>query len=616
MRPVLVVVAGLVGLSEAFFVSMNGSDNSDGLTPATAWRSMRKASFEVSRSNNTESIEILIERGGLWLNDPLHVMTTGNQVTVGSYGNTSLPQPLLQHSRGLSVNSCCIKVDNASSPVVISDLHLSGCATGIMINPLANGVGSNLLIESNVFLDIRTPFVNYNPANPVWATAVVLGSGSFSNTTIRNNVAGRIDTFFNSLGVSNGLLLDSNTVQGCSGNCYNLGRGSQMILQNSVMLRDASDRLFLYGTTDVIVGTISGYNALLNNDFNARGEYQGGPDGCAFDLETSAAGFVVHGNTFYRSWGAGIMIFGHATTSHNITISSNVFAFAGCVQNRDDKGGIAVMCPNNQKPSGQLLNNTFFTCPGVPAIYSNPNVPGCADDLVMKGNTINGSIHVVEMPQVTFEPPPPTSTSPTGRFPVKAVCTTLGAVLRYTTDGSKPSENSPVIPASGISLPWPGPVTVVNVRAFKEGMIPSVTNGAIIELNYILGREATPQTGPNGVILSQLSGRLDEVILNDQGNVTVYGWVYDPYLFGDPSSVVVEVDFKPVFASLANIPRPDLAPNPNHGFYFNLPKASAIQLQSNGTHVLQVKAIGTPSAENGLPLPLRFQQVVCSGRLC
>ena len=38
--------------------------------------------------------------------------------------------------------------------------------------------------------------------------------------------------------------------------------------------------------------------------FNQRGEYQGGPDGCAFDFETSAEAFQVVGNMFYRSWGA------------------------------------------------------------------------------------------------------------------------------------------------------------------------------------------------------------------------------------------------------------------------------------------------------------------------
>jgi hypothetical protein len=70
----------------------------------------------------------------------------------------------------------------------------------------------------------------------------------------------------------------------------------------SVFLRDMSTRLFMYGTTDIIVGGLKGTgNKVINTDFNARGEYQGGPDGCAFDFETGATGFEITGNYFYRS---------------------------------------------------------------------------------------------------------------------------------------------------------------------------------------------------------------------------------------------------------------------------------------------------------------------------
>ena len=52
------------------------------------------------------------------------------------------------------------------------------------------------------------------------------------------------------------------------------------------------------------MGSLSGDNRMVNNDFNARGEYTGGPDGCAFDFETAATGFLIANNTFYRSSGA------------------------------------------------------------------------------------------------------------------------------------------------------------------------------------------------------------------------------------------------------------------------------------------------------------------------
>ena len=226
--------------------------------------------------------------------------------------------------------------------------------------------------------------------------------------------------------------LDSNTVQQCSGNCYRFGKGVGLVMENSVLLRDMSTRLFLYGTTDIIIGGLSGDNKLRNNDFNSRGEYQGGPDGCAFDFETSADGFLVEGNMFYRSWGAGIMIFGHGTTSHNIQIVDNKFAYTGCVQNRGDRAGIAVMCPGGHKPSGNISDNTFYTCPGVPAIYINPDVKGCATNLVMTGNSIDGATPLVEEPQVSFVPPSAASNATAGAMPVLGVTTTPNATIRYT----------------------------------------------------------------------------------------------------------------------------------------------------------------------------------------
>ena len=110
----------------------------------------------------------------------------------------------------------------------------------------------------------------------------------------------------------------------------------------------------MYGTTDVIIGTISGDNSIENSDFNARGEFEGGPDGCAIDFETGATGFNISGNTVFRSWGGGIMVFGHSGTSHNLTLNRNVFLRAGCTQPRNDRAGIAFMCPNGIKPDGEV----------------------------------------------------------------------------------------------------------------------------------------------------------------------------------------------------------------------------------------------------------------------
>ena len=70
--------------------------------------------------------------------------------------------------------------------------------------------------------------------------------GKFKNLTVRNNIADRVDVFFNSRAVVDGLHLDANTVQQCSGNCYSLGQGTGIVMENSVLLRDVSDPLHVW----------------------------------------------------------------------------------------------------------------------------------------------------------------------------------------------------------------------------------------------------------------------------------------------------------------------------------------------------------------------------------
>ena len=56
-----------------------------------------------------------------------------------------------------------------------------------------------------------------------------------------------------------------------------------------------------------------------------------------------------------------------------------------------------------------------------------------------------------------------------GVYNVIGVTDTAGATIRYTLDGSRPNETSPVLdPEGGINLAWPGPALVVNMRCGKS----------------------------------------------------------------------------------------------------------------------------------------------------
>lgn len=604
-------MALLLGAPTRYHVSPTGDDLQVG-SRTEPWRTLNRASrFPFSTGD-----ALLLERNGTWVDDPL-VIIKARGLLLGAYGNETLPRPLIQLGRSVTEWTACASLMDVDQ-LTVQSLHVSGCADGLVLRAPTGTNATNVAVIDTFFRDIRTPFLSYNPANPGWARSIWLAGGHFKNLTVRNNFAARIDVFFSSSANVVGMALTANTVQQCSGNCYNLGAGVDMVLRDSVLLRDMSTRLFLYGTTDIIVGGLRGNNSVINNDFNARGEYQGGPDGCAFDFETAASGFVVSGNTFYRSWGAGIMIFGHESSSQGIRISENTFAYAGCVQNRGDRGGIAVVCPNGHKPSGLIRKNHFFTCgDGTPAIYVNPAVQGCADNLTLVGNLIDQGPLPVAMPQVSLNPPPPTSSATSGVLPFVAVTKTDGATLRYTLDGSRPTEYSPVVPEKGVHLPWPSAAVAINVRGFKTGMLPSVTNGLILELNYGMGRMAHTAHPGNG----HANGMLDSVRVESRAAVLVSGWVVDTaHAAGwSPVAVVVRVDDEPVAAAVANEPRPDLpkakvAPNAEHGFSIHLNTNVSARL-SSGSHSISVAAVGSPSTEQ--PFLLRGSPIcVCNGAIC
>jgi hypothetical protein len=78
-----------------------------------------------------------------------------------------------------------------------------------------------------------------------------------SNIEISNNVALRVDTFFINNLMLDGAQIRSNTINQCGYNCVTMAWATRMILEGNVFLRDRPEKLFLYGTTDVIVKEVS-----------------------------------------------------------------------------------------------------------------------------------------------------------------------------------------------------------------------------------------------------------------------------------------------------------------------------------------------------------------------
>jgi hypothetical protein len=179
----MLFIGGAAAAARNFYVSPQGSDGAEGLSPSTAWRTLARASQQQLLLGDTLSLE----RNSSWLNDPLTVQAAHDS-SIGAYGDATLPRPLLQMGRPIDRPTTCVSI-HASGRVSVGQLHLSGCSTGLAIT--SHGNASGITVSGNFFRDIRTPFAQYSPPNPNWASALALRGAAAQNVTIRNNIASR-----------------------------------------------------------------------------------------------------------------------------------------------------------------------------------------------------------------------------------------------------------------------------------------------------------------------------------------------------------------------------------------------------------------------------------------
>ena len=173
-----------------YYVSSSGSDGTSSGSHLVPFASLSFAGSQISDGDT-----LLLKYGDMWLNEILMIPNATN-VTVGAYGNETLPRPLIQHGRSLLNEAPCATFITAGR-LAVSDLHLSGCSGGMYVTSQHGVAAANVEIQRNFFQDIRTPFLRYRPPNPAWANALAF-FGNFSNLTVKNCVGVRVDVFFES----------------------------------------------------------------------------------------------------------------------------------------------------------------------------------------------------------------------------------------------------------------------------------------------------------------------------------------------------------------------------------------------------------------------------------
>ena len=477
--------------ANVFVSSSAGNDSNSGATPAAPLKTLPRAAALIRAQGLPPGAGLYLLRGDVFPL-PTALFLTGllgtpdSPVTVGGYGPLAR-RPVLSRLPGQAAGPT-LTIDN-SSHVAVTGLEVRGGENGVaftfdVLGP-TRGAFSGLTVTDCFFNSIGG--LHYNASSGSWWGAAVALAAAHSGVVVKgvnisHNIVNGSDVFYSNSVPYAGwtrafveqLVIDGNAVTKNSFNVVFLDTTAFVSVTRNVFLGNKPTRLFVAGTTDVIMGTVNGSVQLVGNEFTGRGEYEpGGPDGCAIDFETNATGVLFQDNYVSRSWGAGIMVFGHVDNSNTrLSILNNTMLHNGCGQTRDDHGGIAFM---RKGSSGALKGNVFATCPGT-ALFNDANDPGLAGWDISNNavDGVNASLSFTATPVVSGE------MLPSGGMLVTASCATSGAVLRYTVDGSRPREDASVFLEGGLELPPQWRAVAVFVKAFSGvGGVESEVAGGV-----------------------------------------------------------------------------------------------------------------------------------------
>ncbi len=142
---------------------------------------------------------------------------------------------------------------------------------------------------------------------------------------------------------------------------------------------------------------------------------------------------------------------------------------------------------DNYEAIGGALSSSY-TINGVTTTNAGKYIVVIKND---KGETTSAEATLTVLPLVstpTFNPDGGTYTNP---WQIKVSCSTPGVTIRYTIDGSEPTEKSPVV-ASGGFVTVNKPDTTLKAKAWKTGWATSITKS---DLFNITGTVTTPTFG-------------------------------------------------------------------------------------------------------------------------
>ena len=463
---------------DLFVSSSRGSDAFDGSSPSAAFATLSRAAAAAA---GLADVHVRLRRGDSWT-IPAASAPRGalfarlERASIGDYfddGSRARPRLVrLAPATGAALTLA------DSRDTAIAGLEIVGGEYGVLLEFDAPTSPSgapwvNLSVTDCVFRGIVGQ--NYAPGDSAgWGAAVALvsagpgGPAALTGLTIAHNIVNGSDTAYrnyvyfpstNPVLVA-GLNFDANAIFRASFNALFLSLTTAVSVTRNVFLRDAPARDFTGGTTDIIIGALDAASAITDNEVTARGEFPGEPDGCGVDFETNATGVLFARNFIARAFGAGVMVFGHAARSNRgLRLLNNSLLHNGCGQTvSPDRGAFAFTSPQS---SGTIAGNLVATCPGVP--FFQDGADRGLPEWDVRGNALDGlnaTLALAAAPAVAATP------TADGGLLLTAQSTSAGAALHFSTDGARPTRDSPAWPPAGLLLQPGFRAAAVLVKAF------------------------------------------------------------------------------------------------------------------------------------------------------
>lgn len=363
-----------------YYASAAGSDSADGLSQATAWQTLARASQQSFVPGDTLRL-----RGGDTFTGSLYFGpgiggTITDRITINSYGTsyaTISPANddgvLVYDTGGITLRNLIITGNGTTytgknginiyadaygavsggrqSNITIDTVDVSSFRNGITIGGDGSGydgvVITNCAAHGNMYNGIMTYGPAFNASSPTYAISdvTIQYSTAYSNPGDPGNMASNS---------GNGIVLgsvDTGIVQYCS--AYNNGA--------SCNASEGPAAVWTYNSTGITIQ----HNVAYNNHTGS-----GAADGDGFDLDINVSNSVIQYNLAYANDGAGILVYtGQANSAH----TGNIVRYNICWKNCHTNPYYAEIKVAGNITDCQIYNNTCIsgdTGPTTPATVS------------------------------------------------------------------------------------------------------------------------------------------------------------------------------------------------------------------------------------------------------